>query len=316
MEKKWLVGQGAAAVDTLFHCATPVNLNGFTRSQQECVTAGGSGANLLAAAASVGVPAQLVAKIGDDSFGKLFRADMKENGIGEDYLVVQPGGTTLHTYIMVEPDGSRSIVVPGGDCHGTLQLEELPEEMLDDAFLFYTDGQPRALSAALVRRAAEKGVPVFYQRECMDPTQDPEYLRLGDEMMAHSALISGGPEIYEQLLGTAEPETAMPELYRRYRPRDGVVMTAGKQGAYWYDGETLLHQPIFPVTSVDSTGAGDSFCGGLIAAYYWYGWSREEALRFAAACGALKCTMSGPRLHVTKEQVLDFIRKYTEEGRV
>lgn len=313
MEKKWLVGQGAAAVDTLFHCATPVNLNGFTRSEPEYTTSGGSGANLLVAAASVGVPARLIAKIGDDDCGKQFRRELLSDGVDDACLVQQSGGRTLRTYIMVAPDGGRSIVVPAGDCHGTLTMEELPDDVLDEAFLFYTDGQPRALSAALVRAAVEKGVPVFYQRECTDPVHEPEYLRLGEEMMANSALISGGPEIYEELLGTSEPAVALPELYRRYRPKDGVVMTAGRQGAYWYDGELLLHQPIFPVNSIDSTGAGDSFCGGLIGAYYYRGWSKRESLRFAAACGALKCTMSGPRLRVTEQQVLDFIRAGSEE---
>ena len=240
--------------------------------------------------------------------------ELLADGVGDEYLLECPGGMTLHTYIMVGPDGDRSIVVPKGACNGSLTMEEIPEGVLDDAFLFYTDGHPRELSAALVRKAVEKGVPVFYQRECMDHTKDPEYLRLGEEMMRNSAIISGGPEIYEELLGTSEPGVALPELYRLYRPKDGVVMTAGRKGAYWYDGEKLLHQPIFPVESVDATGAGDSFCGGLIGAYYQHGFSKEEALRFAAACGAMKCTIPGPRLRVTKEQVLAFIEEHGGEA--
>lgn len=312
MEKKWLVGQGAAAIDIIFYCTEPLNVGGFTGSEKERVTSGGSGANLLVAAASVGVPARLVARVGDDSFGKQFRKELVEDGVDDKYLSEYPGGTSLHTYIFVGPGGDRSIVVPRGCCSSTLTMEDLPEDLMDDAFLFYTDGHPRELSAALVRKAVEKGVPVFYQRENLDHSKDPEYLRLGDEMMASAAIISGGPEIYEELLGSSEPSVALPELYRRYRPKDGVVMTAGRQGAYWYDGETLLHQPIFPVKSIDSTGAGDSFCGGLIGAYYRRGLSKAESLRFAAACGAMKCTIPGPRLRVTEEQVLNFIKEHSE----
>lgn len=314
MEKKWFVGQGSAAVDTLLYCAVPVEIDGLIAARREVVTSGGSGANLMVAAAAVGVPSALVAKVGDDSFGVRFRKELVADGVSDRYLVEQPGGSTLHTYIAVGPQGERSIIVAPETCYDSLTAEELPADILDDAFLFFTDGSPRKLAADLTRLAVEKGVPVFYQRECVDRSRDPDFLRQGEELLQSAAVVCGGPETYAQLVGTAEPEAALRAFYERYQPKHGAIMTAGRRGAYWFDGETLLHHPIFPVQSVDSTGAGDAFCGGLIAAYFVQGLSKWESLRFASACGALKCTIPGPRLRADRAAVEAFIREHTEVG--
>lgn len=314
MGKKWFVGQGSAAVDTLLYCSVPVEIDGLVIADREVITSGGSGANLMVAAASVGVPSALVAKVGDDAYGVRFRRDLEADGVSDRYLIEEKGGHSLHTYIAVGPTGERSIVVAPDSCGDTLTMGELPEDVLDDAFLFFTDGSPRELSADLARLAKAKGVPVFYQRECIDRPEGGDYQRLGEELLHNSALVAGGPDTYAQLVGTEDPDQALRAFYERYRPEHGAIMTAGRRGAYWFDGETLLHHPIFPVESVDSTGAGDAFCGGLVGAYFMYGLSKHEALRFASACGAMQCTTPGPRFHFSKAQVEEFIQSHTGVG--
>lgn len=314
MGKKWLIGQGATAVDTVLYCDGQVQLDGFTHAVSECVTSGGSAANLLVTAAALGIPSALVAKIGDDSFGRQFRRELLEDGVSDRYLMECPGGVTLHTYIAVAPDGGRSIIVHGGDCYHTLSGEDIPEDILDEAFLLYTDGSPKPGAAALARLAGERNIPVFYQRECPESGQDLQCRELGEALLECADLISGGPEIFRQLVGSDLPETALEKTYDRWKPESGVIMTAGSRGAYWYDGRTLLHQPVFPVRSVDSTGAGDAFCGGLIFAHYVRHWSKPESLRFAAACGAMKCMVRGPRLRAAEAEVLQLIEQYPEEA--
>lgn len=312
MEKKWLIGQGATAVDTLLYCSTPIALDGIIRTHEERITSGGSAANLLVTAAGMGVPCALVAKIGDDAFGRQFRRELLDDHVDDRYLLSCPGKITLHTYVAVEPDGNRTIIVNGGDCYYSLCDQDIPSDALDDAFLFYTDGSPKAGAVALARRAVQRGVPVFYQRESLEREDQPELCRMGEELLAAADIISGGPEIFRQMVGSGEPK-ALKTVWERYRPANGVIMTAGHHGAYWFDGTRLLHQPIFPVRSVDSTGAGDSFCGGLIFAYYVRGWDKASALRFAAACGAMKCMTPGPRLHAAESGVQAFLEQHSEK---
>ena len=314
MKGKWLVGQGAAAVDTLLYCKTQLNVGSFTASCGEQITSGGSCANLLVAAAQLGMPAALLAKIGDDDFGLRFRRELVEDGVDDRYLQICPGGTTLHTYIAVTPDGERSIIVEHGDCFHNLCLEQISEDILEDAAVYYTDGANKPVTWALTARAAEKGVPVFYQRECQEWLSDEALLKLDRQMMDTADLISGGPEIYRELVGDDRPESAMRCLYERHHPASGVVMTAGRMGAWWYDGRELLHQDVFPVKALDSTGAGDTFCGGLIYAYYYRGMNKRESLRFAAACGAMKCTVAGPRLRASEEAVREFMHRCEKEN--
>ena len=314
MEKRWFVGQGSAAVDTILYCAVPLEVDGLIGAEREVVTSGGSGANLMAAAAAMGVPSALAAKVGDDALGVRFRRELVADGVSDRYLIEQKGGVTLHTYIAVGPRGERSIIVAPGACGETLTLSELPEDLLDEAFLFFTDGSPRALATDLVRLARKKGVPVFYQRECVDRPLGGAYQRQGEELLHSADLVAGGPDTYAQLVGTEEPEPALRAFYDRYRPAHGAIMTAGRRGAFWFDGEELLHHPIFPVKSIDSTGAGDAFCGGLVDAYFFRGRYRRDALRFASACGAIQCTIPGPRFRATRAQVEAFLDDRGEEG--
>ena len=314
MKKKWFVGQGSAAVDTILYCSVPVEIDGLIGADREVVTSGGSGANLMAAAAAMGVPSALVAKVGDDTFGVRFRRELVADGVSDRYLIEQEGGVTLHTYIAVGPKGERSIIVAPRCCWETLTMDELPEDLLDEAFLFFTDGSPRSLAVDLARLAKQKGVPVFYQRECVDRPLGGAYQRQGEELLNSADLVAGGPDTYAQLVGTEEPEQALRAFYDRYHPAHGAIMTAGRRGAYWFDGEALLHHPIFPVKSIDSTGAGDAFCGGLVDAYFFRGLPKREALRFASACGAIQCTIPGPRLKASRGQVETFLRGSKEEN--
>ena len=83
-----------------------------------------------------------------------------------------------------------------------------------------------------------------------------------------------------------------------------MILTAGGEGAYWYDGEHEYHAPAYEVEPVDTTGAGDCFIGGLL--YSYFGEEKDEvyALKFANATAAVKCTIAGPRSRATVQDVL------------
>jgi sugar/nucleoside kinase (ribokinase family) len=81
-------------------------------------------------------------------------------------------------------------------------------------------------------------------------------------------------------------------------------LTAGGEGSYWYDGSSEYHAGVFQVDAVDTTGAGDCFIGGLLYAYFDKGMDKENALRFANATAAVKCTIAGPRSRASVQDVL------------
>lgn len=316
MKTGLIIGQGATAMDTVFNCNFLPKPDGFARIYKEYLTSGGSAANTLTAAAYLGCDTALVAQVGDDDLGKQFRRELLADGISDKFLFEKKDGITMHTYVIVDENGERSILVNPGDSHHTLTAEQLPEDLMEGASLCYIDGSPGAVAVCMVEDSKRLGVPVFMQLENVPSAiESPFYTR--EQLLfnlSNADLISAGRDVYREL-GTGEDvELCMQQVYETYRPRYGVLCTAGMQGCFWYDGTVMHKCPVFPVECVDSTGAGDSFCGGFMYAFFIKGMSVEESMRFANACGAMKCMRPGPRLRVTEGMVMEFMKTFETKG--
>jgi sulfofructose kinase len=82
-----------------------------------------------------------------------------------------------------------------------------------------------------------------------------------------------------------------------------LAVTAGADGVYWLDGDVLRHDLAFDVRVVDTLGAGDVFHGAL-ALSLGRGQSPDDAVRFASAAAALKCTRPGGRVGIPDADAL------------
>ena len=316
MKTGLIIGQGATAMDTVFNCNSLPKPDGFARIYSEYLTSGGSAANTLTAASHLGCNTALVAQVGDDDLGKQFRRELLEDGISDKFLFEKKGGATMHTYVIVDEKGERSILVNPGDSHHTLTADQLPEDLMQGATLCYIDGSPGAVAVRMVEDSKRLNIPVFMQLENVPSAiESPFYTR--EQLMfnlRNADLISAGRDVYRELGGEEGVEQCMRHVYEQYRPLHGVLCTAGTQGCFWYDGAIMHKCPVFSVECIDSTGAGDSFCGGLMYAYFIKNMPREEAMRFANACGAMKCTQPGPRLRATEEMVREFMKTFEQKG--
>ena len=94
-----------------------------------------------------------------------------------------------------------------------------------------------------------------------------------------------------------------------------LSVTDGADGVYWLDGARVRHLGAFSVEAVDTAGAGDVFHGAFALAL-GEGQGNEEALRFASAAAALKCTRFGGRAGMpNRDQVESFLRDNVLEER-
>lgn len=91
----------------------------------------------------------------------------------------------------------------------------------------------------------------------------------------------------------------------KYQVREGVICTAGNEGAVWYDGNEY-NAPAYSIEPVDTTGAGDCFLGGLLYAYFQEEMNKTEALKFANASAAVKCLQAGPRSRADVKKIFEF----------
>jgi ribokinase len=219
--------------------------------------AGGKGANQAVAAAHAGAAVSMVGAVGDDEGGSAYRSRLSSLGVDVSRVVVHPQEPTGTALIVVSADGENSIVVVPG-ANATVTWADLSLEP-GDVLLVQLE-IPLDAVAAGVRAAASAGARVVLNTA---PYADlpPELLDLADPVVANEHEAS-------QLGAT---------------PRS-LLVTKGGDGATW--GSVMA--PADPVPEdevVDTTGAGDAFCGVLAAALA-DGADEEAALRAAVSAGA------------------------------
>lgn len=310
MSKK-VLSLGAIAMDIVLNSHELPKDDGFAFIQHEEMLPGGSASNVSVACASLGMDAYQTGKIGDDEIGDQFRRTLVADHVDDQYVVTKKNGTTLHTYIITAPGGKHCIFANTGDTVCTLTSEELPDTIMDEMDIFYNDMFSPKAALWLAEKAKEQGKPVIYNMQCV-----PSFMEICgsskeeiEQMMKMCTVFISGRAGYEELTGESDPYKAMRIVQDKYHIEKGVILTAGGEGAYWYDGEHEYHAPAYKVEAVDTTGAGDCFIGGLLYAYFEAERDEAYALNFANATAAMKCTIAGPRSRATVQDVLNLMEK-------
>jgi ribokinase len=226
--------------------------------------AGGKGANQAVAASAAGAAVVMVGCVGSDEAGSAYVARLSALGIDAASIRVAPDCTTGHALITVDDAGENSIVVvPGANAAVALDdLDVLESVGPGDVVLLQLE-VPLEVVIAAARRASAKGARVVLN---LAPyaALPPDVLALADPLVVneHEALLLADSE-------------AIPA---------SLVVTFGAAGAAW-DGDQLTGPVVDQLEVLDTTGAGDAFCGALSAALV-AGAGHHEALQNALAAGA------------------------------
>jgi 2-dehydro-3-deoxygluconokinase len=190
-----------------------------------------------------------------------------------------------------------------------MQPDDFDWERLSDARWLHLTGITPALSAsclATVRRAMEEAqqrrVPISfdlnYRAKLWTPAQAAPVL---DELAAQASVIIAAERDVKLLFHLSDkPEALLPNLHARWNQAT-VVLTHGAGGCAAFDGG-LHHAPAVPVSHPIAIGAGDAFDAGLLDALL-DGKPLPEALRQANALAALKLTMPGDVVLVTRAEL-------------
>jgi ribokinase len=275
--------------------------------------AGGKGLNQALAAARPGATTALIGCVGIDAPGDAMVAALVTEGVDVDGVVRVPGVASGLAAVIVTDDAENSIVVGlGANARLTEEHVHRHGRAIGDAkvLLVQLEVPPDAVRTALevARGAATLAV---LNAAPPRPVAD-EVLRLADLVVVNEieAAALTGAEVPDEP-DTEWPSRAAEALVRRGCP--AVVVTVGARGAWYADGKRRLYLPPHAVDAVDSTGAGDAFCGTL-AAGLAAGRSMPDALLRASAAGALATTRPGTASALPTALAVDELLSLPEPG--
>jgi len=254
---------------------------------------GGKGSNQAVAAARAGAKVQMVSKLGDDTFGQLARSTWEAAGIDATLVSTCGTATGAAAILIDEARGENAIIVVPGACF-TLSPEEVDAiaASIGAAGVFLAQLE---LPVATVERglslAREVGAVTILNPAPAPSSPLPDsLLRLADYFIPNeteAALLTGLP-----VTSVKQAQDAAEALQRR--GAGTVIVTLGERGALvCQPGESPTLVPAFHAgPTVETTGAGDAFCGAFAAALA-EGSEAVEAARFACATAGISVTRPG-----------------------
>lgn len=270
-------------------------------------TYGGKGANSAVGAARAGGTVVFINAVGEDPYAPNLLANLEANGVDIRHVRKEAGVATGHALVMVGEGGENYLSVSAGaNARVTPQLIlSLESEFVGAARVLIQNEIPPDSNRAVLDLARCHGIPVQWNFAPFG-TYPREWL--GDIDL----LVVNETEAVSLAAMTGIPERNFPELCAALRalgPR-GVLITLGPTGVEAATPEFVGRLPAFPVQAVDTTGAGDIFCGSLAVALV-EGMAMPMAIRFASAAAAISVTRLGAQPSApTRAEIQEFLHQH------
>lgn len=300
--------------------------NGFSGQGNPLFEAnpGGAPCNMLAMLNNLGKRTNFIGKVGEDQFGRTLKKTLEELGIGTKSLLLDKNVHTTLAFVHTAEDGDRDFSFyrkPGADM--MLTEEEVSEELIAQSRIFHfgtlslTDEPVRSATVKALEYAEKHGVMVTF-----DPNLRPPLWRNLQEAkeqiwfgLSKCRAVKMSEEELEFITGERSLDLGVEAVRNRF-DIPLICITMGKQGSKAYYEELSVERPGFVQEhTIETTGAGDTFCAGMvnyILEHGMEGWTEEnlaEMLTFANAAASIITTRKGAlRVMPTREEVLKLIK--------
>jgi sugar/nucleoside kinase (ribokinase family) len=245
--------------------------------------AGGNAPNAGIGIARLGGRVLLCGPMGDasETSSQYIVDQLEKEGIETD-LVRMPGTVTPTSNVMIDPAGERTIVTYRDPKLWDVKLPK-PDVLLQDCAAVLAENRCASFSTELCVEASRRKIPVVLDADVV--------MSMREGVLSVASHVIFSAEALTQTAGTQDLEAALRRLAEQTKAF--LAVTRGAQGMMWLDAaERLQTMPTFPVHTVDTLGAGDVFHGAFALAIA-EGSNITDAMRFASAAAALKCTRFG-----------------------
>ncbi|MEY8352819.1 carbohydrate kinase family protein [Lachnospiraceae bacterium 54-53] len=308
-------GLGTVAMDVLMQVDRLPGKDGFCTVEKTEYQPGGSGTNVIVQLARLGAACGYIASVSKDKYGLDIMESLALEQVDTGCMAVSEEGITVHTDIVIDKNGDKFILLNMGDVFGRLELNEERLAYIRNARVFYTDLCPGGPAVKAVLDAGSHGVKtVFNMQAGLETMKGLGMTR--EEILGCLKAVDVFAPCQQGLYDLTETKD-LDECCRYLRSyTDGVLLfTLGSRGSVAYDGEGRKYEvPARAIKAVDTTGAGDSYMGGFIYAYYLRNRGLEDAMKFATACAAHTCGGLGARSSPGLEAVEEILLENQEEG--
>lgn len=267
-------------------------------TQQFVKKAGGAPANVCVQAVKLGIDAAYLTKVGNDGFGEFLIETLKNEKVDTRYISKSSEYDTSLAFVSFQEDGEREFSFfrkAAADLHFTSgdfkDVEFTSDDVLEFGSVALKTFEARATHKYLIEKAKKKGALI-----CFDPNlrfnlwdSAEELRKTVTEFAVFADVIKVGGDELEFITGL-KGEQAVNKMFTG-NLKILLVTNGGKGAKLYLSGKKVAECKGYKVKTVDTTGAGDSFFGAVIAQLMQSGSSLNESnlaniLDFACKCGA------------------------------
>ncbi|MBD5495390.1 MAG: ribokinase [Lachnospiraceae bacterium] len=277
---------GSMNLDYTYHVEHFVQPGETLAAKEQKMAPGGKGLNQSVALAKAGAEVFHAGCIGIG--GEALKTLLEENGVHTEYLhkVEELQGNAM---IQVDSTGENCIILYGGSNRmiSTEQIDETLEHFSAEDWLVLQNEVSNL--EYMIEKASEKGMKVV-----LNPSPFEAFLEKLDYNNISWLLINEVEA--HQLTGKTEADTVWNALHEKY-PKLCLIMTMGVKGSYCFTPQEAIYQKVFPVETVDTTAAGDTFTG-----YFLQGMTNglplKECMEQAAKASAICVSREGAAIAI------------------
>ncbi|NET70865.1 MAG: ribokinase [Sphaerospermopsis sp. SIO1G2] len=264
-------------------------------------TPGGKGANQAVALAKLGIPTQMIGRVGNDNFGVELIKNLQKYDIQTENILIDENISSGVAVITVDQKGENNIIVIPG-ANGKINQDDVNKLipcLTQTKLLLLQLEIPVETVILAAQKAKESNVQVI-----LDPA--PAQI-LPDKIYPLIDIITPNEIEASQLVGLKVNDAETAAKAAKILLQRGVkcaIIKLGKKGVYCATPQESFYIPVFSVNTVDTVAAGDAFNGGLAAALF-EGKSLREAVIWGAATGALATTKLGAQSSFPDKMTLE-----------
>lgn len=284
---------GIAVQDRLYYVEKLPHDGGKYVAQDYKEIGGGPAATAAVAVAKLGAQVDFIGRLGNDAAGKTMRDELEAAGVNTSLTKMFSNARSSQSAVLVDKAGERIIInhpspdlLVESDWMHTIDFSQYDMVLAD---VRWHEGAEYAFT-----KARAVGVPTL-----LDADTTPQSILPLVKLADHAVFSEPGLARM-----TAENDSTKALTLAAAQTSGTVYVTRGKSGCFWLEHQQLQHQAGFSVEVVDTTGAGDVFHGALAFALA----EKQpitQAVRFANAVAALKCTQPGGRAGIPNRQTTD-----------